>query len=80
MTKRVMPAPDRYASCPYEGSVLDYYRECFESAFVFLHPFVRPISIDSAYDVLGWPFQLRVLRAGEVGGTGGRWWVRRVLL
>ena len=46
MTERIMPEPDRYASCPHEGSVLEYYRGYFESAFVLLHPFIRPLSIE----------------------------------
>jgi hypothetical protein len=46
MTERIAPEPDRYASCPREGSVLKYYKGYFESVFVVLHPFIRPISIE----------------------------------
>jgi uncharacterized protein DUF2711 len=48
MTERIAPPPDRYASCPHSGSVLEYYSGCFESAFVLLHPFIRPISIEAS--------------------------------
>lgn len=47
MTERVAPEPDRYASCPRDGLVLEYYKGWFESVFVLLHPFIRPISIDA---------------------------------
>lgn len=40
-----MPAPERYASCPYDGCILDYYAGHFDSVYVLLHPFLRPTRI-----------------------------------
>lgn len=48
MTERIIPEPDRYASCPVEGRVLEYYEGDFEAVFILLHPFIRPISIESS--------------------------------
>jgi hypothetical protein len=45
MIERVLPEPDRFATCPLDGKVLDYYRDTFESVFVLLHPFLRPVSV-----------------------------------
>lgn len=47
MNARILPSPDLFAVCPYEGSVLSFYEEAFESVFVLLHPFVRPITISA---------------------------------
>jgi Protein of unknown function (DUF2711) len=44
--ERVLPAPDRYATCPTDGLVLDYYTGVFESVYVLLHPFIRPVSLN----------------------------------
>jgi hypothetical protein len=46
VTERVLPEADRYATCPTDGPVLDYYKGTFESVYVLLHPFIRPVSID----------------------------------
>ncbi|MDD5195177.1 MAG: DUF2711 family protein [Candidatus Omnitrophica bacterium] len=46
MTKRVAPEPDKYASCPHDGKILEYYRGQFDSVYILLHPFLRPLSID----------------------------------
>ena len=45
MTNRIFPAPDKSATCPLDGKVLEYYAPHFESVFVMLHPFIRPVSI-----------------------------------
>lgn len=42
MTKRILPAPDLFAVCPTSGPVLPFYQGSFESAYVLLHPFLRP--------------------------------------
>jgi hypothetical protein len=43
---RVLPDSDRFATCPYEGKILDFYWGQFDSVFVVLHPFIRTESID----------------------------------
>lgn len=45
MTKKILPPPDKYASCPNEGRILEYYDGQFESVFILLHPFLRPTTI-----------------------------------
>lgn len=40
MAERVLPKPDAFATCPYEGRILDYYAGTFEAVFVQLHPFI----------------------------------------
>ncbi len=49
MTTRVLPAPDVYAVCAKGGPVLSFYQGVFESVYVLLHPFIRPI-VKSAKD------------------------------
>lgn len=49
MTERDLPPspePDKYASCPLDGRVLDYYKGAFDSVYVLLHPFERPRSTE----------------------------------
>jgi Protein of unknown function (DUF2711) len=45
MTNRVLPASDKFASCPYDGKVLSYYDGQFDSVYVLLNPFIRPLSL-----------------------------------
>lgn len=45
MTKRTLPQPDKYASCPNDGIILDYYQDTFESVYVAFHQFYRAKSI-----------------------------------
>lgn len=44
MKKRIVPPPDIYATCPYDGEVLSYYAGVFPSVFTSLSPFMRPVS------------------------------------
>lgn len=44
MTTRVLPEADRFATCPNDGKVLDYYAGVFESVYVSLSPFLAPLS------------------------------------
>jgi hypothetical protein len=48
MADRILPAPDLYASCPYEGGVLEYYEGTFEAVYILLHPFIRAVSIETS--------------------------------
>lgn len=52
MTARILPEPDIYAVCPDNGHVLSFYRDVFASAYVLLHPFIRPVgmSVDDFLD------------------------------
>ena len=44
MADRTLPNPDRYASCPRDGKVLQYYHGIFDSVYVSLSPFIRPLN------------------------------------
>jgi len=48
MKDRTLPKPEKFASCPYDGKILEYYKGQFESVFILLHPFfsLKSISID----------------------------------
>lgn len=46
MTKRVLPTPEKFASCPSDGKVLSFYEGQFEAVYVMLHPFLKPTSLD----------------------------------
>ena len=43
---RAFPTPEKFASCPYEGKILEFYDGQFESVYILLHPFFKPTSID----------------------------------
>jgi hypothetical protein len=45
MVDRIMPKVDRYATCPNDGKVLTYYSGTFDSVYVSLSPFIKPVSI-----------------------------------
>jgi Protein of unknown function (DUF2711) len=45
MSERILPEPDRFATCPTVGKVLNYYGGTFDAVYVLLHPFIHPISI-----------------------------------
>src|SRR4051794_4391572 len=40
MSERILPTPDVFATCPYEGKILEYYSGTFEAVYVLLHPFI----------------------------------------
>jgi hypothetical protein len=42
---RVLPKPERFASCPDDGRILEYYHQQFESVYVLLHPSLKPLTI-----------------------------------
>ncbi len=46
MTNRKQPIPAKFASCPIEGKILQFYEGQFEAVFVILHPFLRPKYLD----------------------------------
>ncbi len=46
VTDRPMPPdPDRYASCPFDQGVLDYYSGTFDAVYVTLSPFLEPVLV-----------------------------------
>jgi hypothetical protein len=46
MTKREIPTPEVFASCPNSGPILEYYLGHFEAVFVLLSPFFKPTRCD----------------------------------
>jgi hypothetical protein len=46
MTKRIVPSPEKFASCPNSGLILEYYQGHFDAVFVLLSPFFKPTSFD----------------------------------
>jgi Protein of unknown function (DUF2711) len=47
MAQRRLPCPDLFASCPYDGKILEYYSDTFEAVLVVFHPFIKALSIRS---------------------------------
>ena len=45
LTERILPPPDRFATCPTDGKILEYYAGAFESVYVLLHPFIKAVTI-----------------------------------
>lgn len=43
---RTLPEPDRFAACPNDGNILEFYSRHFESVYILLHPFIRATSIE----------------------------------
>jgi len=46
MTENSKPERDKFASCPDDGNILDYYKGQFDSVYVLLTPFIKPITFD----------------------------------
>lgn len=44
--KRVLPTPEKFASCPYDEKILPFYEGQFDSVYVLLHPFLKPKEMD----------------------------------
>lgn len=64
MTTRVLPEPDRFAICPNEGPVLAFYQGVFESVYVLLHPFIRPVSMPmKAFEAERYPDRAKILES-----------------
>lgn len=46
MSIRVLPTPEKFASCPSDEKILQFYEGQFDSVYILLHPFIHPNSID----------------------------------
>lgn len=64
---RVLPEPDRFAVCAVEDvPILKYYQGHFDEVFVFFHPFIKPISIDtSEFNPSTYPGKFRLVENCE---------------
>lgn len=66
MSKRVLPTPENFASCPYEGKILEFYEGQFESVYILLHPFIKPTTIDSElFYPKTWPSKKEIIEGCE---------------
>ncbi|WP_404346798.1 DUF2711 domain-containing protein [Sutcliffiella horikoshii] len=46
--ERVLPEPHRFSVCAYEDvSIKEFYKGIFNEVYIFFHPFIKPITIDS---------------------------------
>lgn len=62
MSKRVLPEPEKYASCPYDGRILEYYEGQFDSVFILLHPFIQPVRINlNRFRPSTWPNKKEII-------------------
>lgn len=46
MANRVLPTPEKFASCPYDEKILQFYEGQFEAVYVLLHPFLESATLD----------------------------------
>jgi Protein of unknown function (DUF2711) len=44
--RRALPPLDKFASCPHDGNILEYYKGQFKAVYVLLHPFMKSDLID----------------------------------
>lgn len=62
MTDRVLPTPEKFASCPYDEKVLPFYEGQFEAVFVMLHPFLKPTKLDiERFCPENWPTKQEII-------------------
>lgn len=62
MTERVLPIPEKFASCPHEGKILPFYEGQFEAVYVILHPFLKPTSLDiERFRLDKWPTKQEII-------------------
>ena len=56
MTERTLPKPDKYASCPNGGKILEYYTGTFDTVFVAFHQFYDKGELSSKkFEGDNWP-------------------------
>lgn len=66
MTENSKPERDKFASCPDDGNILDYYKGQFDSVYVLLTPFIKPITFDmEQYDPLTWDYKHEIIEGCE---------------
>jgi Protein of unknown function (DUF2711) len=66
MSVKSLSKRDKFASCPDDGKILDYYREQFDSVYVLLSPFIKPIDFDiEQYDPKTWDYKYEIIEGCE---------------
>ncbi|WP_215397709.1 DUF2711 family protein [Rheinheimera oceanensis] len=62
MTDRVIPTPEKFASCPYDEKILPFYSGQFDCVYVLLHPFFKPANIDiKRFSPPTWPSKREII-------------------
>ncbi|WP_342630607.1 DUF2711 family protein [Marinobacter alkaliphilus] len=62
MTERVLPTPEKFASCPYDEKILPFYDGQFDCVYVLLHPFFKPTNIGiERFCPSGWPSKHEII-------------------
>jgi len=62
MTEKILPTPEKFASCPYDGKILEFYAGQFESVFIILHPFMEPADIEEErFCPEKWPSKIEII-------------------
>ena len=66
MTDRVLPESEKFASCPYDEKILPFYEGQFDSVYVLLHPFFKPLKIDiERFCPSKWPTKQEIIDGCE---------------
>ena len=66
MAKRVLPIPEKYASCPSEENILTFYKGQFDSVYILLHPFLRANNIGvECFNPSTWPDKHKIINECE---------------
>jgi hypothetical protein len=66
MSDKSLPKRDKFASCPDDGKILDYYKGQFDSVYVLLSPFIKPINFDiEKYDPMTWDYKREIIEGCE---------------
>lgn len=61
-----MPTPEKFATCPQEDKILQFYEGQFESVFILLHPFIKPITLGiDRFCPSKWPSKNEILTGCE---------------
>jgi hypothetical protein len=66
MADRRLPQPEKFASCPYDEKILDFYKGQFDAVFVLLHPFLYPRNINiDRFCPEHWPTKFEIIETCE---------------
>lgn len=63
---RILPEQPKYASCPLDGSIKEYYAGQFDEVYIVLHPFLNPVRLkDSDFLDSDFPTKQEILHGME---------------
>ena len=62
MEDRILPTPEKFASCPYDEKILKFYEGQFDSVYILCHPFIYPKNIDiERFSPESWPSKKEII-------------------